>query len=911
MVIVLALLGAMVGASLGDFAGALGGAALGYAIGSHLTLRRRVVELEAEVIRLKGRGFASADKSAPSPSPIRASEPTNAISQRAPAPEPLRPPVPPAALPALSPAAYQPISAQRDSPANVFGTEARPGSPEPDYPPLIAAVRNYFTGGNLVVRAGIIVLFFGVAFLLKFAADRNLMPIELRLAGVALGGAALLVIGWRLRERQRAYALAVQGGGVGLLYLTAFAALRLYELLPPTLTFALLVAVAGLSAFLAIGQSSVALAALGATGGFLAPILASTGQGDHVVLFSYYALLNAGIVAIAWFKAWRPLNVLAFVFTFAIGTAWGVLRYEPQNFASTEPFLALFFVMFVAVAVLFALRRAPRLNDYVDGTLVFGTPVMTMLLQSALVHDRPYAMAFSALTLSAVYLLLAWVIWRRRRAQLRLLAESFLALAIAFLTLAVPLALDGHWTAATWALEGAAIFWIGIRQDRKLAVASGVLLQVGAAVSFLVRHDVASIHAPLLNSAFVGAVFIAIGGLVTARVLHLHRSRLAAQNDWLATPPVYWALLWWFIAGIGEIRRDLEYVDATSAILGLATLTALGCAALSRWKQWREWQPPTLLLLLALALCGLATIAQGHLLARGGAVAWPTAVGAWFWLLRWRERHAQSAFEAMLHVATLWLLVALVSFELAWQVEHASAVAAAWHQIMWALPAAAALALIVRGVRRNTWPVHAFPEAYAWTGAFGLTLALWLWVMAANFTDGAAQPLPYLPIANPIELAQALALTAMAGWLLHLQRAAPGAGRAHELLPAAWPAFAVAVFAFLTAILLRLLHHYVGVPYEISSLLQSTVVQASLSIFWGLIALTAMVFGTRAQQRVVWFAGGALLGVVLLKMFLVDLSRTGTVARIVSFIGVGVLMLIIGRFSPVPPARAGAAVGQR
>jgi uncharacterized membrane protein len=103
--------------------------------------------------------------------------------------------------------------------------------------------------------------------------------------------------------------------------------------------------------------------------------------------------------------------------------------------------------------------------------------------------------------------------------------------------------------------------------------------------------------------------------------------------------------------------------------------------------------------------------------------------------------------------------------------------------------------------------------------------------------------------------------------------------------------------------LLRLLHHYFDVPYDLAALMRSTMVQASLSIFWGLIALTGMVIGARTRERPIWFAAAALLGVVLLKMFLVDLSRTGTVARIVSFIGVGILMLIIGRFSPVPPSR--------
>src|SRR5262249_32061267 len=150
--------------------------------------------------------------------------------------------------------------------------------------------------------------------------------------------------------------------------------LRIYSVLPPGAAFTLLIAIVALSVALAILQDSQAFALLAVSGGFLAPILASTGHGSHVMLFSYYAVLNGGILAIAWFKAGRPLNLAGFLFTFVIGTAWGVLSYQASLFASTEPFLILFFLFYVAIAVLFASRQPPELRGYVDGTLVFGTP---------------------------------------------------------------------------------------------------------------------------------------------------------------------------------------------------------------------------------------------------------------------------------------------------------------------------------------------------------------------------------------------------------------------------------------------------------------------------------------------------------------------------------------------------------
>src|SRR5262245_37903220 len=93
----------------------------------------------------------------------------------------------------------------------------RPAPAAPREPPF---VWRWLMGGNTLVRAGVVVLFFGVAFLLKYAYEHTHVPIELRLMGVALGAVALLGIGWRLRLKRPGYALALQGGGVGVLYLT-------------------------------------------------------------------------------------------------------------------------------------------------------------------------------------------------------------------------------------------------------------------------------------------------------------------------------------------------------------------------------------------------------------------------------------------------------------------------------------------------------------------------------------------------------------------------------------------------------------------------------------------------------------------------------------------------------------------
>ncbi|HEY3459874.1 MAG TPA: DUF2339 domain-containing protein, partial [Casimicrobiaceae bacterium] len=313
---------------------------------------------------------------------------------------------------------------------------------QPTTPSPFAALRAWIVGGNTPARVGILVLLVGVGFLLKYATEHVVVPIELRLTAVAIAAMVLLVLGWRLRERRAGFAVILQGGGVAILYLTVFAALRLYALIAPTAAFALLAAIAALSAVLAIRQDAVALAVVGAIGGFAAPILTSSQSGNHVMLFAWYALLNAAILGIAWFKAWRILNLVGFACTFVIGTVWGVTRYRADDFATTEPFLVLFFLFYVAIAVLYALRRSVSVRDYVDGTIVFGTPLVAAGLQAALVQRFEFGMAFSALAAAALYVALAGFLWSRHRDDLRLLAESFVALGVVFATLAVPLAFD-------------------------------------------------------------------------------------------------------------------------------------------------------------------------------------------------------------------------------------------------------------------------------------------------------------------------------------------------------------------------------------------------------------------------------------------------------------------------------------
>jgi uncharacterized membrane protein len=800
--------------------------------------------------------------------------------------------------------------------------EARPSSGEA----LAARIKAWLLGGNTVARLGALVLFIGLAFLARLAAERGLVPPELRLAGIGAAALGLLALGFRLRGRRPGYALTLQGAGVAILYLTLFAAFRLYALIPPGLAFALMVAVCALSSVLAVLQDALALAVMGAAGGFLSPILASSGQGDHVALFTYYALLNLGILGIAWKRDWRLLNLVGFGFTFGIGTLWGVLRFRPEQYASAQPFLILFVALYVAVAVLFALRRAPSLKDYVDGTLVFGTPLVGFGLQAGLVRHIPFGLAWSAIAVSALYLLLAGALARRRLGPLQLLVESFIALGVIFASLAVPLALDARWTASAWALEGAAVVWVGLRQQRRLARAFGLLLQFGGLLAFAAHLAArAPQNWPLLNADFIGAALLCASALLIAYRLQRHyggrgaaRGRYEAFEQACTTPLALYGFAWWIGAAALELTRRAVTPAGTLAFvfrpqerpLLLMLAFAAGAAAAAWQGLARRWtallQPAhaTLPVLLLGAVYGSAHFQ--HLFAHGGAWIWPLAIAIHLWTLKRIDHRPPAAWFTAVHAGGVLLLLLL-----GWSAIH-QAIAAAdlWHTD-WG-PAGALLALsgVLSGVGlaacatapRGLWPMDRFARAYGWyalipvaalTGAGALLLTL--------TRRGDASPLPSLPLLNPVDLAFLLACAALWQWRARLRASLWPLPALLQRGPAAPILAAATLFLWLNTVWLRLAHHHFAVPWRADRLLASFVVQAGYALLWTITATGVMVFASRRGLRRPWLAGAALLGLTVVKLILIDLSNAGGMERIVAFIGVGGLMLLVGYLAPLPP----------
>ncbi|HSI57801.1 MAG TPA: DUF2339 domain-containing protein [Ideonella sp.] len=930
LTVIVIVVGLCLGASLGDSFGALTGALVAWLWMRSLRHQREIEALQQALQAARqvpplpeaaAQGAAAAPASPPA-APTELDERGAVVAAPVPLPTAAASPVlAQSAQPAMAsatPAAPEPLVDEAGQPG--AATVGAPAAAPPARPGPLAPLKAWLLGGNTIVKAGVGILFIGLAFLAKYASEHVQLPVEFRLAGIAAVAVVLLGLGWRLRHKRAGYAQVLQGGAVAVLYLTLFVAFKFYAVLPVGPVFGLMVVVAALAAALAVLQDARALAVIGALGGFATPLLVSTGQGDHVALFSYYLVLDLGVAAVAWHKTWRSLNLVGFAGTFLVGSGWGVLKYQPEHYASSQAFLIAFFLLFVAIMLMPARKGHPtlasgsalaqRADGWVNGSLLFGLPTIVFALQYGLVRQTDYRVAISALAMAAFYVALAS--WMRAQPRLALTFEASLAIGTVFLTLVIPFALDARSTAGAWALEGAGLVWLGFRQARGLPRVFGytLLLLAGGAMLVAQEHHgapVAVFNAYLFNALLASAASLAAAYFAkryaapapSDATAPASASASASASEGIAQPLLIgWATLWAVVAAGVQIDHFVDGRHELAAWLAAISALALVYTLLSLRLRWPMVAQPVMAHAPVLAL-GVASSAvlfdspvQG-----GGAWAWPLALAVHGFVL-WRAAPQWAELpRRAVHMLGALVLAALGALQGRAITAGWGDAASAWAWLGWLVVPAALLLLMPRAGTARRWPVSASPAAYQTAASAVLAAGLLLWTLLANaISDGSAQPLPHLPLLNPLDLGIAVALFASLAWLRSPGSAALLAGRPKLGIAG----LSVAGFVWLNAILIRAFHHYGGVPFEVDAWMNSFAVQTGLTLLWTVTALVLMWGSARRAARAPWMVGAALLAAVVLKLLVIDLSGSGTVTRIVSFIGVGVLMLVIGYVAPWP-----------
>lgn len=905
LTVALCLLGLVAGAAHGGiaaFGGALGGLAAGLWVASQSAARERAVQDKLRELDEKARWLyealnaqqqgarpvahdsaadGAADAVADPPEPVASAMPRpdagRASAQAAPLDTLHAPGVRASALPA----------APRVTPTPQADTSGQAPADDTAAPPL-QALWARLMGGNPLARIGVVVLFFGVASALRLAAQAGWLPPGLRLAATAFTGFAMIVAGARLHGdgARRVFAQAVQGGGFALLYLAVYFALDRYGFIDAAPAFALFAALGVACAVLAARQSAQMLALLGLSGAFVAPVLASTGQGDHVVLFTYYLLLDAFIVALSWRHAWRALVVAGFLFTFAIGTGWGLRNYTPDDYVAVQVFLVAFFVLFSATHVALTVARAPGLAGWASGSLLFGPPLAAGVLQAALVQPFEYGAAISAALAGLYYLALAGLL-RARAADATLAFRAHAGIGVALLTLAVPLACGLQMTAAIYAVEGAAALWYGCARGSRLTLWGGVALQIAAGGWLVAALPDVAADWPLANARTLGCLMLAGAALASVRALR----RSGAGTRWLPDALTLWLAGWWLFGGLADIDDFMPHSLRAVAALLFAVASAAFAEHLGRARSFltaRALAALSLPVLWAGSL--LAWDMQQHLFKGAMALALPLAWATHYWILRRQDEDDAPLSNGARHVASAWTLLLSVGVEADGWLAFWLPGQTLWPWLVWLLLLLLAARTLHARVGDGTgdappdWPWAQHSAIYARLVMWPFVALLFACVCALQLAHDGGSALRYLPLASALDIASIAALA----WLAR-----------SRLLPL--PLTGAAGLLWVSALAARGVHHLAAVAWSVAAMFQSTLLQAVLSLTWTIAALALMIHATRRGGRTLWFTGFALLAAVGGKLLMVDLSGAGTVEWTASLIGIGALILVASYVAPVPP----------
>lgn len=881
------------------------------------------------------------------------------------------------------------------------------------------SVRQWLLGENVIVRIGALVLLVGVVLLLKLATEYVDIPIALRMAGVALAGLAVIAVGYRTTHKRRGYGLTLQGVGFAMIYLTIFISFRLYGLLPPGLTFGLLAVLAGLTVAFSVWQNALPLAVLALGSAFVAPLLASQPHGSVVMLFGYYLLLNCAVALIGNYRPWKLLNALSVMVTFGLAYVWGFNTYQVQgDWQSLRWQLFGLVVAHMALYVLISVRYAEQVIAYnrdtpeqppliaLDMGLLFGTALLGFGLFASLLNDLPKVLALVSAGLSALYLGLGFWLVRRQQQdsatpltgllepangalvqRYGLLIEAALALGMGFLALVLPLALTAQWSLIGWAVQGAALVWLGERTARRWGVVIGLILQALSAWVVLnfdssqaawhrLLDQFAIAHRPALEVGMaLPLVMVCASVLVSAYVLRFGMTAGTTS----VTPPkrgvgkafdgtrylsataprflpyglmVVAAVL--YVASIDAIFANVGYVsDEQSLSLAYAVLVAAALLVGQGLHQRHGWPAMHQVSrwVLPVSLCLWVWVWQAWFPVMPSQAAWddwrnlrqlsavPGLTTAWLmsvpvtllallqgaWLLRqWRHEPERQDWDQAGFVLVLILMLTGMWQSLAYPPQ---VIGGDGMTLLFILPTVMALGVLLglghmRQQPANTRLAQHIAAYTSWFAprqvirltAYVLVPLTVLWLLVANYSLSGHFLGVYVPVLNPLDLlllAILLYIGHLAAWvpiaatgtnqMLNQTRSQTHNQTWHQGLLGL---FALLGFVVLTGMLVRGFAYVLGTRLLVDGGWHDGAVQTGLTILWSLLAMGLMFVASRRAYRPWWFMGVSLLALVVLKLVIIDMSSVGAVLRVVSFIGAGLLMLVIGYLAPLPPKLA-------
>ncbi len=320
-----------------------------------------------------------------------------------------------------------------------------------------------FIGENLLNKIGILITVIGVGIGAKYSIEHDLISPLTRIILGYFAGLGLLGFGIKLKNNYHNYSTVLVSGAIAIMYFITFFAYSFYELIPQLLTFVLMTVFTIFTVIAALNYNKQIIAHIGLVGAYAVPFLLSDGSGKVVVMFSYMAIINIGILIIAFKKYWKPLYYVSFILTWFIFLAWYFFDYSISNhfvigFVFSTIFFGVFYITFLAY-------------KFKQKEVIYSKDIIILLLNSFIYYGIGYSilsnhetgeqlLGLFTLLNAIIHFLVSAFIYKKKLADKKLF-YIIAGLVLVFITISIPVQLDGNWVTMLWVSEAALLFWIG------------------------------------------------------------------------------------------------------------------------------------------------------------------------------------------------------------------------------------------------------------------------------------------------------------------------------------------------------------------------------------------------------------------------------------------------------------------
>lgn len=428
-----------------------------------------------------------------------------------------------------------------------------------------------FIGGKLLNRIGALALIIGLGFFLKYAFDNNWISETVRvLIGAVVGLLCLGFAHYTNKKGFQVFAQGLVGAGIAILYLSVYASFNFYSLLPQWIAFILMSIVTAMSLSIGLFYNSLAVGILGWAGGFLTPVMLSTGTANEIGLFTYIALLDVGLLAVVFAKKeWNVLEPLTLVGTWVIFFGWYFNYYNESDLVITVFFISVFWILFFGLDYA-RLRLTKEVVGPIQHMLAGVNLILYYIMLYALIDAEYHSWMGGITILIACIYFGIFLLLKYQGVNVEIVTIRYALSTIVLAVIATAIQFEDFMTITLWSVEVILLMWCAVRWDKKFITIAATALFALTSLKFFYTDGafeyLLSKFTPFFNERCLALVSIALAGGTSSFLLKKFRPNI--DKALLGMFNVAWivALFILFTAETNDIFR-LQMQESDSQII--------------------------------------------------------------------------------------------------------------------------------------------------------------------------------------------------------------------------------------------------------------------------------------------------------------------------------------------------------